>query len=139
MALNSGKKTVSRNRYLITISDTVIDRFNTLDGDQPKLLTFRDRYGRLIGYVETPGLGAYLDEVEVGNPGVDAKLEEEELEIPYMEPKGNVELQVLYMEGQDPPTQVIEINDPDIPQYPIIIAPETALDVPADPEGPTKV
>ena len=46
---------------------------------------------------------------------------------------------VLYMEGQDPPTQVIEINDPDIPQYPIIIAPETALDVPADPEGPTKV
>ena len=38
--------------------DTVIFRINTLGRNQPKILTFTNRYGRLIGDVETPGVGA---------------------------------------------------------------------------------
>ena len=65
MALISGKEINRRNWDLIPIPDTVIARVNTLGGDQYKLLTFIDRLSRLIGYVETPGVGAYLDEGEV--------------------------------------------------------------------------
>ena len=43
------------------------------------------------------------------------------------------------MEGKNSPTQVVDIDDPDIPQHPSLIAPETALKVPVDPEGPTQV
>ena len=66
---------------------------------------------------------------------MDAEIEEEEMEIPYMEPEGNVEILGVDMEGQDSPPQVVEIDDPEIPQDPSLIAPE----VPADPDGPTQV
>ena len=36
-------------------------------------------------------------------PGVDAKLEEGETEIPDMDPEGNVKLPGVDMQGQDPP------------------------------------
>ena len=58
MALNSGKKIVRRNWYLIPMPDTVIARVNTLGSNQNKLLTFTDRHGCLIGDVENPGAGA---------------------------------------------------------------------------------
>ena len=58
MALNSGKKIIRRNWYLIPMLDKVIACVNTLVSNQPKLFAFIDRHGRLIGYVETPGVGA---------------------------------------------------------------------------------
>ena len=62
MALNSGKKIIRHNRDLIPMPDTIITRVNTLGGDQPKIITFIDRHGRLIGYIETPGVGDDSDE-----------------------------------------------------------------------------
>ena len=58
MALNSGRKIVRLNWDLIPMVETVIARVNTLGSDQPKILTFTDRHGRLIGDVETPVVGA---------------------------------------------------------------------------------
>ena len=48
-----------------------------------------------------------------------------------MGPEVNVELPVVNMEGQDPLPLVVEIDDPDTPQYPSMIAQETALEFPA--------
>ena len=62
MTLNSGKKIVRRDWDLISIPYTVIACVNTLGGDQPKLLTFKDSHGRLIGDVETLGADADSDE-----------------------------------------------------------------------------
>ena len=115
--------------------DTVIAHANILGNDHPKLLIFIDRHGRLIGDVETPGVGDNSDEGEVELPGVDAGLEEEDVEIPDMEPEGNVEIPIVDMEGQEDPSQVVEINDTEIPQDPSLIAPE----VPSEPDGPTQV
>ena len=121
------------------MSETVIDRINTLVSDQPKIITFTDRTGRIIGDAENPGVGADLYEGEVEIPVVETELEEEELEISYMEPEGNVELPGVDMEGQDALPKVIDIYDPEIPQDPSLIAPKTALEVPADPDGLTQV
>ena len=43
------------------------------------------------------------------------------------------------MDGQESPLQVIEIVDPGSPQYPSLIALETALEIPTDIEGPTHI
>ena len=75
MELNLGKKIVQRNWDLITMPDTRISSINTLGGNQPKLLTFTDRHGRLIGDVEPPGVGANSYEYEVEVPVVNAELE----------------------------------------------------------------
>ena len=66
---------------------------------------------------------------------MDAELEKEEMEIPDMDPEVNVDLPVVDMEGQEVPPNIVEIDDPDIPQDPNIIAPEY-LD---DPDGRTQV
>ena len=55
--------------------------------------------------------------------------------MPDMEPEGNVEFPGVDMEGKEAPSQVVEINDPNIPQYPSIIVPE----FPSEPDGPTQV
>ena len=68
MSLNSRNKIVRRNWYLIPMSYTVIYPINTLCRKQPKLITFIDRYGHLIGDVETPVVGANSDEGEVEFP-----------------------------------------------------------------------
>ena len=52
-----------------------------------------------------------------------------------MEPEGNVEILGVDIEGQESPPQFVDINDPDIPQDPSLIAPE----VPADTYGTTQV
>ena len=57
------------------------------------------------------------------------------MEMPYMEPEGNVNIPGVDMEEQEDPPQVVEINGTKIPQDPSLIAPE----VPADPYGPTQV
>ena len=135
MALNSGKKIVRRNWYLIPMPDKVIDRVNTLGSSQPKLITVTDMHGRLIGDVETPGVGDNSDECEVEFLGVDAELEEDEMKISYMDPEGNFDIPGVDMEGQEALPQVFEINDPNIPQDSSLIVPE----VPADLDGPTQV
>ena len=65
MALESGKNIVQNNWDLTTMPDMVIARVNTLGGDQPKLLTFTGRHGRLIRNLENPGVGDDSDEGEV--------------------------------------------------------------------------
>ena len=65
IALNSGKKIVRRNWDFVPIPEMVIAHVNTLGSDQPKLITFKDRHVRLIGDVETPGVGDNSDEGEV--------------------------------------------------------------------------
>ena len=72
--MNSGKKNVGQNWYLIPILDTLINWVNTLGGHQPILLTFIDKHDRLIEEVETPVVGANSDEGEVETPGVDYEL-----------------------------------------------------------------
>ena len=99
MALNSGKKIVQCNWYLIPIPDRVIARVNTLGRNQPNILTFTDRHGRLIGDVETPGVGANSDEGEAEFPVVDAELEEQEMEMTVVEPEVNFDIPGVYMEG----------------------------------------
>ena len=66
---------------------------------------------------------------------MDAELEEGEMEKIDKEPEGNVEIPGMDMEGKEPPPQVIEINDTDIPQYPSLID----LEVPGDTDGTTQV
>ena len=82
--------------------DMVIARVNKLGVNQPKHQFFTDRHGRIIGYVEIPGVGA--------------ESEEEEVELLEMELEGNFELPGLYVEVQEAP-QVVNIDDPYIPQY----------------------
>jgi hypothetical protein len=65
------------------MSDVVINRVNELGKDQPSLMTFTDRHGRLIGYMEIPGVDSTEDEQDnfpgvapviadaIGIPGVD--------------------------------------------------------------------
>ena len=48
-------------------------------------------------------MGASSDEGEVEFPGVDVELEEEDMEMPDMEPEVNVDIPGVDMEGKDPP------------------------------------
>ena len=123
----------------IPIPDTLIALVNTLGGNQHKILTFTDRHSRLIGKLETSGVSAYSDEVSVEIPVVDSEIDEKELEMPAMEPDGNVDLSGVDTKGQYDPLKVVDIDDPDIPQDPSLIVPETALEVPSNPEGTTLV
>ena len=91
---------VRRNCDLIPIPYTVITRVNTLGGNQPKIITFIDRNRRLIGDLETPGMGEDSDEREVEFPEVDIELEEEEIEMSYIESEGNFKLLGVDMEGK---------------------------------------
>jgi hypothetical protein len=61
MTFNSGKRTVRRSWDVIPLPDIVINRVNEL-GDQPRLVTFTDRNGRLIGDMEIPGVDSTEDE-----------------------------------------------------------------------------
>ena len=57
------------------------------------------------------------------------------MEMSDMDPEGNVDIPGVDMEGQEAPKQVVEIDDSNTSQDPSLIAPE----VPADPDGPTKI
>ena len=67
-------------------------------------------------------MGADSDEGEVEFPGVDAKIEKEDMEMSDMGPEDDVKIQGSNMEGKEPPPNVVEINDTDIPQDPSLIA-----------------
>ena len=58
MEFRSGKRVFGRNCELIPMTDTVIAHVKTLGDNQTIIITLTDRHGRLIGDVETPGVGA---------------------------------------------------------------------------------
>jgi hypothetical protein len=62
MTLNSGKIIVRRSWDVIPMPDVVINRVNELGKEQPRLMTFTDRHGRLIGDMEIPGVDSTEDE-----------------------------------------------------------------------------
>ena len=105
LALDTGKKIGRYSWDVIPMPDLVIDRVNTLGSDQPSLLTFTDRHGRLLGDNEIPGvdppepIDAPLPEVDLD--AVDA------LEIPGVDEPG------FDIETENPAPQIVEITDPD--------------------------
>jgi hypothetical protein len=109
MALNTGKKITRRNWDVIPMPDLVIIRVNVLGNDQPELLTFTDRHGRLIGDIDLPGTQEDSDTVaaDVEFPGVD--------QLPGVI-DDNIEITgVDYVDGlEDPDTHENEIHDPEI-------------------------
>jgi Reverse transcriptase (RNA-dependent DNA polymerase) len=104
MALDTGKKIIRRSWDVIPMPDLVIDRVNTLGGDQPEQLTFTDRHGRLIGDtddVTNPNddiLNPTVDDSDI--PGVDI------VELPGVDMDKVVE---------DTAPTITEIDDLDIP------------------------
>jgi hypothetical protein len=70
MALNSGKRIVRRGWDVIPLPDVLINCVNELGKDQPRLMTFTDSHGRLLGDMEIPGVDSTEDEGTYF-PGVD--------------------------------------------------------------------
>jgi hypothetical protein len=104
MALNSGKKIVRRSWDVIPIPDVIINRVNELGKDQPRLLTFTDRHGRLMGDTEIPGVDSTEDEDD-NFPGV-APVIADAIEIPGVDVAGPEALNEV-------PAPQVEIYDPD--------------------------
>jgi hypothetical protein len=126
MALNSGKKIVQRSWDVIPLPDVVINRVNELGKDQPRLMTFTDRHGRLIGDMEIPGVDSTEDEDDYF-PGV-APAIADAIEIPGVDVAGPETLDEV-------PAPQVEIYDPDdIPHddsSPIKVVPSQSVPVPA--------
>jgi hypothetical protein len=126
MALNSGKKIVQRSWDVIPLSDVVINRVNELGKDQPRLMTFTDHHGRLIGDMEIPGVDSTEDEDEYF-PGV-APVITDAIKIPGVYVAGPEALDEV-------PAPQVEIYDPDSitrdDPAPIEVVPAQALPVPA--------
>jgi hypothetical protein len=102
--------------------DVVINRVNELGKDQPSLMTFTDRHGRLIGDMEIPGVDSTEDEDDY-LPGV-APVIEDAIEIPGVDVAGPGALDEV-------PAPQVEIYDPnDIPHddpAPIEVVPAQAV------------
>jgi hypothetical protein len=124
MALNSGKKIVRRSWDVIPMPDVVINCVNELGKDQPRLMTFTDRHGRLIGDIEIPGVDSTKDEDDYF-PGV-APVIADAIEIPGVDVAGPEALDEV-------PAPQVEIYDPvDIPHddpAPIEVVPAQAVPV----------
>jgi hypothetical protein len=127
MALNNGKKIARRSWDVIPISDVVIARVNAWGSDQPLQMTFKDRYGRLIGDIDIPGVDS--DEKQEDHlPGV-APVIDDDIDIPGVDVAGPEAL-------DEAPAPQVEINDLDIPQddpAPIEVAPPQESAAPAMP------
>jgi hypothetical protein len=80
LALNTGKKIVPCSWDVIPISGLVIARFNALGSNQPHQMSFTDIHGRLIGYIEIPGVDAEKEDDD-HFPGV-APVIDDDIEIP---------------------------------------------------------
>ena len=59
LSIKFRKTIVQRSWDALPMTDAVISRINTLDGDQPGQLTFTDRNGHLVG--DVPILGVPLE------------------------------------------------------------------------------
>jgi hypothetical protein len=126
VALNSGKKSVRRSWDVIPLPDALVNRINELGKDQPRLMTFTDRHGRLIGDMEIPGVD-YPEDKDAYFPGV-APVIAYAIEIPGVDVAGPESLDEV-------PAPQVEIYDPDdIPHddpAPIEVVPAQAVPVPA--------
>jgi hypothetical protein len=126
MALNSDKKIVQCSWDVIPLPDVVINRINELGKDQPRLMMFTDRHGRLIGDMEIPGVDSTEDEDDYF-PGV-APVIADAIEIPGVDVAGPEAFDEV-------PAPQNEIYDPDdIPHddpAPIEVSPAQAVPVPA--------
>jgi hypothetical protein len=124
VALNSGKKIVRRSWDVIPMPDVVINRVNELGKDQPSIMTFADRHGRLIGDIEIPGVDSTKDEDDYF-PGL-APVIADAIEIPGVDVAGPEALDEV-------PAPQVEIYDPDdIPHDdpdPIEVVPAQAVPV----------
>jgi hypothetical protein len=89
---------------VIPIPDVVINRVNEFGKDQPRLLTFTDRHGRLIGDMEIPGVDSTQDEDD-NFPG-EAPVIADAIEIPGVDVAGPKALDEV-------PAPQVEIYDPD--------------------------
>jgi hypothetical protein len=124
MALNYGKKIVRRSWDVIPVPDVVINRVNELGKDQPSIMTFTDRHGRLIGDMEIPGVD-YTEDEDDYFPGV-APVVADAIEIPGVDVAGHEAFDEV-------PAPQVEIYDPnDIPRdnpAPIKVVPAQAVPV----------
>jgi hypothetical protein len=126
MALNSGKKIVRRSWDVIHLPDVVINRVNELGKYQPRMMTFMDRHGRLIGDMEIPGVDSTEDEDDYFS-GVTSVIADA-IEIPGVDVTGTKALDEV-------PASQVDIYDPDdIPHddpAPIGVVPAKSVPVPA--------
>jgi len=106
MALDTGKKITRRSWDVIPMPDLVIARVNELGRDQPELLTFTDRLGRVIGDNELATIPDDDADDDDGAPlpGVDPMIDDP-LEIPGVDD---------VPAAADPPN--VEIDDLDFPE-----------------------
>jgi hypothetical protein len=116
MALNSGKKIVRRSWDAIPLTNVVVTRVNELGKDQPHLMTFTDRHGRLIRDMEIPGVDSAENKDDYF-PGVDPVIADA-IDIPGVDVAGPGALD----EG---PAPQVEIYDP------IEVVPSQSVPVPA--------
>ena len=121
MDLNTGKKIKRRSWDAIPMPNIVIACVNTLGSDQPKLLTFTDQHGGLIGDNELPEVDIAPNEV-TPFPGVDNVIDDQ-LEIPGVDG-------VVVKQNEAP--QIAEIDDLDL----IAADPEPTTEETAPPADP---
>jgi hypothetical protein len=124
MALKTGKKIVHRSWDIIPMPDLVIARVNSLGSNEPHQMRFTDRYGRLIGDIEIPGVDSNEDKDD-NFPGV-APVIEDYIKIPGVDVVGQ------YITSP----KIVENNDLDIPQdepATIEVAPTQAVKAPETP------
>jgi hypothetical protein len=118
MALNTGKKITRCNWDIIAMPDLVIAGVNALGSDQPKLLTFTGRHGRLIGDVDIPRIQDDYVADDAEFPGVDPVINDD-IEFPGgVDPVLNDDIEIPGVDDvegpEDPDPQEIEIDDLDI-------------------------
>jgi hypothetical protein len=126
MDLNSGKKIVQSSLDVIPLPDVVINRVNELCKYQPRLMTFTDSHGRLIGDMEIPGVDSIEDEDDYF-PGV-APVITDAIDIPGVDvagPEALDEVTAPQVDIYDP--NDIPHDDPD----PIEVVPAQSVSVPA--------
>jgi hypothetical protein len=117
MALSSGKKITRRSWDVIPMPDTVIDRVNILDNDQPEQFTFTDRHGRLIGDYDLvlPNRDHQLPGVDGPQPQIDGP----QIEIPGVDAPQIKDVDITPAEGSnadindDPQTEDVDITGVD--------------------------
>jgi hypothetical protein len=123
MALNSGKKIVRRSWDVIPMPIVVINRVNELGKNQPRLMTFTDRHGRLIGDMEIPGVDS--TENEDYFPGV-APVIADDIDIPGVDMAGPEALD----EVPAPQVEIYDLDDiPHDDPAPIEVVPVQAVPV----------
>ena len=141
MALNTGMKIARRTWDVIPMPDLVIARVNELGSNQPALMTFTDRHGRLVGDLEIPGvppddddeLPALIDNDDDELPA----LIDDAIEIPGVDVDGlenpapqNVEM-INDLDNLEADPPLVEVETVEEEGVPVLQAPAPVLQAPA--------